>query len=189
MLHARIAETLESQFTEIAENRPELLARHCTEAGLVEKAAGLWGKAGQRSLERSALVEAVEQLTRAVGQIASLPATPARRREEISRLHWRELSEAQADGYVVVNCFHATTHEISLVPKARAFAIRIVVKVTTLLTSSTGHRRFRSSPKVQEGSSLHSLWPSWKRLKQVDAGRLRPPLFACKSYGFFCLAI
>ena len=71
-LHARIAETLESQFTEIAENQPELLARHCTEAGLIEKAASLWGKAGQRSLERSALVEAVEQLTRALDQIATL---------------------------------------------------------------------------------------------------------------------
>ena len=69
-LHARIAETLESQFAEIAENQPELLARHCTEAGLIEKAAGLWGKAGQRSLERSALVEAAEQLTRALDQIA-----------------------------------------------------------------------------------------------------------------------
>ena len=30
---------------------PRLLARHCTEAGLIEKAAGLWGKAGQRSLD------------------------------------------------------------------------------------------------------------------------------------------
>ena len=46
-LHARIAETLESQFADIAENQPELLARHCTEAGLIEKAAALWGKAGQ----------------------------------------------------------------------------------------------------------------------------------------------
>ena len=82
-LHARIGEALESQFTEIAENQPELLARHCSEAGLTEKAAGLWGKAGQRSLERSALVEAVEQLTRAIGQIAALPPTPALRREEI----------------------------------------------------------------------------------------------------------
>ena len=82
-LHARIAETLESQFAEIAENQPELLARHCTEAGLIEKAAGLWGKAGQRSLERSALVEAAEQLTRALDQIATLPATPALRREAI----------------------------------------------------------------------------------------------------------
>ena len=82
-LHARIAETLESQFAEIAESQPELLARHCTEAGLIEKAAGLWGKAGQRSLARSALVEAVEQLTRALDQIAALPATPALRREQI----------------------------------------------------------------------------------------------------------
>ena len=71
-LHARIAETLESEFADIAENQPEILARHCTEAGLIEKAAGLWGKAGQRSLERSALVEAVEQLTRALDQIADL---------------------------------------------------------------------------------------------------------------------
>ena len=82
-LHARIAETLESQFTEITENQPELLARHCTEAGLIEKAAGLWGKAGERSLERSALLEASAQLTRALDQIAALPATPVLRREEI----------------------------------------------------------------------------------------------------------
>ena len=83
-LHARIAEALESQFADIAESQPELLARHCTDAGLIEKAAGLWGKAGQRSLARSALVEAVEQLTRALAQIAKLrPTTPALRREKI----------------------------------------------------------------------------------------------------------
>ena len=82
-LHARIAETLESQFSEIAESQPEILAHHCTEAGLIEKAAGLWGKAGQRSLARSALVEAAAQLTRALDQIATLPGTPALRREQI----------------------------------------------------------------------------------------------------------
>jgi tetratricopeptide (TPR) repeat protein len=82
-LHARIAETLESQFADIVESQPELLARHCTEAGQIEKAAGLWGKAGQRSLERSALVEATVQLARALDQIAALPATPALRREQI----------------------------------------------------------------------------------------------------------
>ena len=82
-LHARIADSLESEFAEIAENQPELLARHCTEAGLIEKAAQLWGKAGQRSLGRSALVEAAEQLARALDQIATLPGTPALRRDEI----------------------------------------------------------------------------------------------------------
>jgi predicted ATPase len=82
-LHARIADALESQFNDIAENQPELLARHCTEAGLIEKAVGLWGKAGQRSLERSALMEAMEQLIRALDLIAKLPTTPALRREQI----------------------------------------------------------------------------------------------------------
>jgi class 3 adenylate cyclase/predicted ATPase len=83
-LHARITETLESEFADIAASQPELLARHCTEAGLIEKAAGLWGKAGQRSLARSALVEAVAQLTRALAQLGGLPATPALRREQIT---------------------------------------------------------------------------------------------------------
>jgi predicted ATPase len=83
LLHAHLAEAMKSQFAEIAENQPELLARHYTEAGLIEKAAALWGKAGQRSLERSALVEAAAQLTRALDQLATLPATPRLRREEI----------------------------------------------------------------------------------------------------------
>jgi class 3 adenylate cyclase/predicted ATPase len=82
-LHARIAETLESKFPEIAKSQPELLARHYTEAGQIEKAASLWSKAGRRSLARSALVEALEQLTRALDQIATLPATAALRSEEI----------------------------------------------------------------------------------------------------------
>ena len=82
-LHARIAETLESQFVEIAEAQPELLARHCAEAGLIEKAAVLWGKAGLRSLARSALAEAEAQLDRALAEMAALPGTPALRREQI----------------------------------------------------------------------------------------------------------
>jgi class 3 adenylate cyclase len=57
----------------------ELLARHWTEAGQIEKAAMLLGKAGQRS----ALVEAAEQLRRALDLVTTLPATPALRREEI----------------------------------------------------------------------------------------------------------
>jgi predicted ATPase len=83
VLHARIGKALEGQFSDIAENQPEVLARHFTEAGLTEKAAGFWGKAGQRSLARSALVEAIAQLSRALDQIAALPSTPALRREQM----------------------------------------------------------------------------------------------------------
>jgi predicted ATPase len=82
-LHARIAHVLENQFAEIAETQPELLARHYTEAGLIAKSAGFWGKAGQRSLGRSALVEALEQLSQAIEQTASLPSNPESRRNHI----------------------------------------------------------------------------------------------------------
>jgi predicted ATPase len=82
-LHARIAEALEREFAEIAESQPELLAHHCTEAAQIGKAAGLWGRAGEQSLARSALTEAVAQLTRALAQIACLPGTAAVRREQI----------------------------------------------------------------------------------------------------------
>ena len=82
-LHARIAETLEGRFADIADSQPELLARHYTEAGLIEKAVSFWGTAGQRSMARYALVEGAEQLKRALDQIATLPTTPVLRREEI----------------------------------------------------------------------------------------------------------
>jgi Predicted ATPase len=65
-LHARIAKTLESQFAEIAENQPEVLARHFTEAGMSETAIQYWSKAGERALQRSANAEAAAHLTSAI---------------------------------------------------------------------------------------------------------------------------
>jgi class 3 adenylate cyclase/predicted ATPase len=82
-LHARIAQTFETQFPDIADSQPELLAHHYTEAHRLEKAAMLWGKAGQSSLARSGLREAASQLQRAMDQIETLPGTPALRREQI----------------------------------------------------------------------------------------------------------
>jgi class 3 adenylate cyclase/predicted ATPase len=81
VLHRRVAELLRDDATAAVE--PELLAHHFSQAGLAEGAIEWWGKAGQRSLERSALVEAIEQVTRALDQIVALPATPALRRERI----------------------------------------------------------------------------------------------------------
>jgi class 3 adenylate cyclase/predicted ATPase len=119
-LHARIAETLERQFTEIAENQPELLARHCTEAGVIEKAAGLWGKAGQRSLARSALVETVAQLTRALAQIATLPGTPALRREQIKLQAALITPLTHVKGYAAPETKAATERARLLIEQAEA---------------------------------------------------------------------
>jgi class 3 adenylate cyclase/predicted ATPase len=111
-LHARIAEAFETQFAEVAESRPEVLARHYAEAGLIEKAVRQWGKAGQRSLERSALMEAAGQLRRALTQIAILPATATLRREEI------RLQVALINALVHVNGF-ASAETKTAVERAR----------------------------------------------------------------------
>jgi len=66
---ARIAETLESQFVEIAENQPEVLARHFAEAGLSETAIQYWSRAGERTLQRSANAEATAHLTSAIALV------------------------------------------------------------------------------------------------------------------------
>jgi class 3 adenylate cyclase/predicted ATPase len=119
-LHAHIAEVLESQFADIAENRPELLARHCTEAGQLEKAAGLWGKAGQRSLARSALMEATVQLTRALNQIAALPGTAALRGDEIKLQVALAIALMHAKGYTVPDTKAALERARSLIEQAEA---------------------------------------------------------------------
>jgi predicted ATPase len=113
-LHARIAKALETRFAEIVENQPELLARHCTEAGLIEKAASLWGKAGQRSLSHSALVEAAEQLVRGLAQIASLPSNAGLRSEQI------RLQVALAKALMHTKGY-ATTETKAAIEQARSF--------------------------------------------------------------------
>jgi predicted ATPase len=82
-LHGRIAIEIETHFAEIAEQRPELLAHHATQAGLIERAVVQWGKAGRKSVSRSAMVEAVSQLRRGLELVPALSDTPERQRLEL----------------------------------------------------------------------------------------------------------
>ena len=74
---------LEEQFPEVAEAQPEVLARHCAEAGLVEKAIAYAHRAARQAIERSAMVEAIAHLHQGLGMLAGLPDGVARRRQEL----------------------------------------------------------------------------------------------------------
>jgi predicted ATPase len=82
-LHARIAEALETHFPELMDTQPELFAQHYAEAGLIEKSVASWGQAGRRSAARSAMAEAAAQYQRALDQLALLPDSPQRQRQEL----------------------------------------------------------------------------------------------------------
>jgi len=82
-LHAQIAEALAAHSPEIVESQPELLAQHYAEAGLVEKAVVFWGKAGHRSVARSAMAEAAAQFQKGLDQLALMRDIPERRQKEL----------------------------------------------------------------------------------------------------------
>jgi predicted ATPase len=83
-LHARIAEVLESRFPERVGSEPALLARHCAEAGLIEKAVEYFSKAGKQAIARSAMAEAVAMLRKALALLGGLSDGPVRWRHELA---------------------------------------------------------------------------------------------------------
>jgi class 3 adenylate cyclase/tetratricopeptide (TPR) repeat protein len=82
-LHAQIAEALDTDSPEMMDTQPELFAQHYAEAGLVEKSVACWGKAGRRSAARSAMAEAAAQFQKGLDQLALMPDTPERPRQEL----------------------------------------------------------------------------------------------------------
>jgi predicted ATPase len=82
-MHARVASVLEERFPETP---PELLAHHLSEAGLDERAAAAWARAGRAALGRSAMREAATSLSLAVRLLRRMPATPERQRSELGLL-------------------------------------------------------------------------------------------------------
>jgi tetratricopeptide (TPR) repeat protein len=82
-IHARITATLEDQFPEIVETQPELLARHCAEAGLADKAVGYLVQAGKQAISRCAMTEAVAQLRRGLERLPDMPEGDARYEQEL----------------------------------------------------------------------------------------------------------
>src|SRR5262249_56278614 len=85
-LHGRIAATVEGQFPDIATAYPEVLARHCTEASLYDKAIGYWSRAGDQAVQRASNREAIEHLRRALSLNETRPETVERSRKELAIL-------------------------------------------------------------------------------------------------------
>jgi predicted ATPase len=81
--HQRVAELLETRFSDLVQTEPELVAHHYTEAGCTEQAIPYWQRAGQQALQRSANLEAVRHLTTALELLATLPETLVRARQEL----------------------------------------------------------------------------------------------------------
>lgn len=83
-LHARITDALEADSPGFKDTQPEVLARHYAEAGLAEKSAACWARAGESSATRSMSAEAAAQFQLALDQLALLPDGLDRQRQELA---------------------------------------------------------------------------------------------------------
>ncbi len=100
--HRRVAEVLEARFPQTVATQPELLAHHFTEAGLTEMAIGYWMKAGLRSRERFANVEAIGHLTKGLDLLATLDESPQRDTRELEFLNPLGAAYQSARGFSAV---------------------------------------------------------------------------------------
>jgi class 3 adenylate cyclase/predicted ATPase len=82
-LHTRIGSVLEKQFPDVGVARPELLAHHFTEAGLVDRATEYWLKAGRHGLARSAMKEAEALLRKGLGLVRNMADGISRQEREL----------------------------------------------------------------------------------------------------------
>jgi class 3 adenylate cyclase/predicted ATPase len=82
-LHAAVASTLERKNEGMSPVEPELLAHHFIEAGLPDEALKYLGIAARRGLQKSANVETLAHVSRALELLKTLPDTPEYRRQEL----------------------------------------------------------------------------------------------------------
>jgi predicted ATPase len=127
-LHARIAATLEDRFPEMVAAQPALLAHHCTDAGLPEKAVAYWLTAGRQAWGRSATVEAVALLRRGLALVPALPEGDRRREAELDLqvALGRALIMNRSWGAPELDEVHSRTRELALTlnrPRAVLFSL------------------------------------------------------------------
>jgi class 3 adenylate cyclase/predicted ATPase len=127
-LHARIATTLEAEFPEIIAAQPALLARHCEEAGMIEKAVDYWLAAGRQAWARSAIAEAVALLQRGLALIPDLPDRDWRRDREfdLQIALGQALMASRSWGAPELREVHSRARELALAlnrPRALLFSL------------------------------------------------------------------
>jgi class 3 adenylate cyclase/predicted ATPase len=82
-IHGKVVHALLTGTPDIEDTQPGVLARHCAQAGLIEKAASYYRRAGERSAERAALAETRNQLGQGLTLVSSLPHSASRRFLEV----------------------------------------------------------------------------------------------------------
>jgi class 3 adenylate cyclase len=114
-LHRLVAVTIEEKFPAVKEAHPEVLARHWTEAGEIEKAIAEWQIAGKAAKARNAFIEARGSYEQALALLNLLPESHER------DLHELELRQSHVAA-LQLSAGSAAPETIEASARARALA-------------------------------------------------------------------
>ncbi len=171
-LHARIAMALEAHFPQTAAAEPQLLAQHCTEAGLAEQAVGWWVRAGTQSLQRAATAEALAQLRHGLELCFCLPDTEARRRQELNLQMLLAKAIMATQGHAVPACRAALARArelcIGLDAPVQLLSVLFGEWRSSLLRAEFGTARRQVDELLSEANERNI--PTWELLACYAAG-------------------
>jgi class 3 adenylate cyclase/predicted ATPase len=83
-LHKRVALTIDENFPDLKTAHPEVLARHWTQAGELDRAITQWSAAGTAAEARNAFQEALDSYRVALTLLDQMPGTAERDRRELA---------------------------------------------------------------------------------------------------------
>lgn len=84
LLHARVADTIKTQFPTLAQGQPERVADHYTQAEDPVAALPFWSKAAEDAVSRAAPASAISYFQNALSCLSHQPASDARDDQEVA---------------------------------------------------------------------------------------------------------
>jgi class 3 adenylate cyclase len=148
-LHLRVAQTISESFPADAEEHPEVIARHWTEAGEKELALAAWKKAAEIAFERHAFKEAEEEYRQALTIIRTLPETSEREAQELE-LMIRFVQVLQATkGWAAPEAADAAARAQTLAEKTNNLA-QLVLQTTGLFATLVASADYPTASAVAD---------------------------------------
>jgi len=133
----------------VAEEQPELIARHWTEAGEKELALAAWKKAAEIAFERHAFKEAEEEYRQALTIIRTLPETSEREAQELE-LMIRFVQVLQATkGWAAPEAADAAARAQTLAEKTNNLA-QLVLQTTGLFATLVASADYPTASAVAD---------------------------------------
>lgn len=181
-LHKKIGETLTDQFTKTAEQRPELVAEHFTEARVVDKAVEFWLSSGKLRVDRGENHEAIIHLRRGLSLVGDLSPDQQLRQELelqtglipalIAAEGWAsaELGQVYERAQVLVDLLSDTPHRFKVLAGTFGYhfvrgrvAQSIELADQVLKLASAVGDRFLLTVGHQECSAVHCYYGDFDR--------------------------